>query len=306
MTTIHLLHIACRSRAIASVLAVVSLVAPRAAVSDQPRITRDVPYCNSDDLQLTFDVCQPDEANSAAVLYMISGGWYSRRFDPAALFPETRREKNLFGKLIDAGFTVVLVRHRSAPQHKVPEAVADVRRATQFLRHHADEYGLDADRFGAMGGSAGGHLSLMLGTAEAEQHVDDELTLPDLATISARVQAVVAYFPPTDLRPILFMKQQFPALDFDPALAASVSPLAYVTSDDAPTLLVHGTNDRLVPILSSQAIYLAMQTAKVPVELLTLQGAGHGFRGDAANKAADAAVSWFQKQLLAESADDNS
>lgn len=279
-------------------------VATAPTEADQPTITRDVRYSSVEDPQLTFDVCKPDAANGAAVLYMVSGGWYSRRFDPAILFPKTKREKNLFGKLVDAGFTLVMVRHRSAPRFKVPDAVGDVRRATRFLRQHAEDFDLDSERFGAMGGSAGGHLSLMLGTADDANPAADRFADESLAEISDRVQAVVAYFPPTDIRPILGFKKQFPALDFDPVLAESVSPLAYVTDDDAPTLLVHGTEDRLVPLISSQAMLLAMQAARVPVQLLTLEGAGHGFEGDASKEAANAAVDWFTKHLVPQPADD--
>lgn len=259
------------------------------AFADSPRITRDIHYTDSKDLNLSFDVCRPAEPNNAAVLYIVSGGWYSRRFDPNSLFPDTKAEKNVFGKLVDEGFTVFLVRHRSAPRHKVPEAVEDVRNATRFIRQHADEYAVKENRFGAMGASAGGHLSLMLGVAEGPA---------DESGVSDRVQAVVAYCPPTDLRPILGFKEQFPALDFDPQLAASVSPLAHVSPDDAPTLLVHGTADRLVPLLSSQAIHAAFVLHGVQDRLLPLQGAGHGFRGQAAIEANDAAVVWFKEKLL--------
>lgn len=270
----------------------VTLSAAQSAGAGPPRITRDIRYTTADDLALSLDVCQPGEPNGAAVLYMVSGGWYSHRFDPATLFPRTSREKNVFGKLVDEGFTVFLVRHRSAPQFKVPDAVSDVRAATRFVRLKADDYNVDPERFGAMGASAGGHLSLMLGTCDGPQDDRAETSASD------RVQAVVAYFPPTDLRPILGFKDKFPALDFDPKLAESVSPLAHVSADDAPTLLVHGTADRLVPILSSQAIHLAFIASGVPDKMIALPGAGHGFRGEAAVQANDAAVAWFKERLL--------
>lgn len=267
------------------------------AFAAKPKILRDIPYADSDDLALSLDVCQPRNPNGAAVLYMVSGGWYSRRFDPNVLFPTTRQEKNVFGKLIDEGFTLFLVRHRSAPTYKVPDAVSDVRTATRFVRSQSEKFRIDPSRFGAMGASAGGHLSLMLGTADGKADADQTDT--DLTrAVSDRVQAVVAYFPPTDLRPILFAKDKFPALDFDPALAKDVSPLAHVTADDAPTLLVHGTADRLVPLLSSQAIHLAFSSQKVPVKLITLNGAGHGFQGDFAVEANNAAVTWFKQRLV--------
>ena len=85
--------------------------------------------------------------------------------------------------------------HGSQPRYTVPEIIQDMNRAVRFIRHHAKDYGIDPDRIGIYGGSAGGHLSLMLGTAgdkgdpKAKDPVDRE---------SSRVQAVACFFPPTD------------------------------------------------------------------------------------------------------------
>ena len=114
---------------------------------------------------------------------------------------------------------------------------------------------------------------------------------------SSEVAAVVAYFPPVDLRDWVGPSERFPALEFDEGLADSVSPILYVSSDDPPTLLVHGDNDTLVPISHSERIYAALKEHKVKTKFITIEGAGHGFRGDDAKRASDALVSWFEKHL---------
>jgi dipeptidyl aminopeptidase/acylaminoacyl peptidase len=117
--------------------------------------------------------------------------------------------------------------------------------------------------------------------------------------VSDRVAVVVAYFPPVDLREILYMKDRFPALDFDPQLAESVSPLLFVSPDDPPTLLVHGEKDDLVKLSHSERIVAALEKEKVPCELVVIEGAGHGFGGADAERAATALVAWFDMYLAA-------
>jgi dipeptidyl aminopeptidase/acylaminoacyl peptidase len=89
----------------------------------------------------------------------------------------------------------------------------------------------------------------------------------------------------------------FPALDFDTKKGDAVSPIVHVTADDAPTLLVHGTRDRLVPIRHSTQIKSKFDENKVPCELVTIEGAGHGFGGDAAEQATKVSLEWFEKYL---------
>ena len=262
--------------------------------SPQVKIIPDVVYGHKAGMALTFDVIKPRKPTGSAVLFMVSGGWFSKWSPPDKAFEESVRDGSVYSRLVDSGHTLFLVRHGSAPQFKVPEAVADVRRAVRFIRLHAGEYGIDAARLGVFGGSAGGHLSLMLGTASDEGKADAN---DPVERISDRVAAVVAYFPPTDLRNIVGPSRRFPALEFDPALAESVSPFLHVTRDDAPTLLVHGDRDTLVKLKQSEQVHEAFQKAGVTSELIVLEGAGHGFKGDDTVRATKALVAWFDKHL---------
>jgi acetyl esterase/lipase len=260
------------------------------AQSTAPRITADVVYGHKDGLALTFDVFTPAAPNGAGVLFMVSGGWVSTWVAPEML---VRR----FEPLLAKGFTVFAVRHGSSPRYKVPDAAADVERAVRSIKLNASTFGVDPARLGAYGGSAGGHLSLMLG-------LDPDAGNPQARDAvlrgSSGVAAVVAWFPPVDLRGWTGASEQFPALDFPAALAPSVSPIDFVSKDDPPVLLIHGDADLLVPIAHSERMRAALAAAGVPVDFVTIHGGDHGFTNPADSQRAMAlTVSWFERYLLA-------
>ncbi len=269
---------------------VIAPVASNKAPAGNPIVHTDIVYGHKMGMALTLDVIQPVEQNGAAVIFVVSGGWNSNWFPP-----ESYKRIELLEQLVSKGYVVIMLRHGSAPLFKVPDAIADVKQAATFLHEHCEEYQFANDRMGVCGMSAGGHLSLMLGTATNQRAPkDDAAKMPKNTT---RVAAVVAYFPPTDLRPLIGPSDDFPALDFDAKRGNEVSPLVHVTADDAPTLLVHGTNDRLVPIQHSKQIKTAFEEHGVVCELVTIEGAGHGFRGEAATQATTAALEWFDRFL---------
>ena len=183
------------------------------------------------------------------------------------------------------------------------EAVSDVRRSVRFIRTNAEKFQIDPNRIGVYGMSAGGHLSLVLGTASDE---GDPNAKDPIDQVSDRVNAVVAYVAPTDLRVMandavdrLPDYKNFPALDIDMKTAAVDSPLLHVTSDDAPTLLLAGDKDTLVPIEHSRNIQAAFEKEKVESKLIEFKGAGHGFQAADAKKATEEMVAWFQAHLAA-------
>jgi acetyl esterase/lipase len=255
----------------------------------QDHIIPDVVYGHKAGMALTFDVFKPAvNANGAGILVMVSGGWVSSWRDPALA-------RVAHASMLDAGFTVFAVRHGSSPQFKVPEAYADVKRALRYITLNASDWGVDPNRLGATGGSAGGHLSLMLGNTA--DNGDPDARDPVLRG-TARLAAVVAYFPPVDLRGITGPSERFPALDFSSDLAESVSPILFVTPDDPPTLLIHGTADQLVPDSQSRIMHAAFRERGVATELILIEGAAHGFQGAAAEQANEARIKWFLEHLL--------
>jgi len=276
----------------ASLCVFVAMLGTGVRAGEAIEITPDVVYGHKDGMALTFDVYKPaKDANGAGILFMVSGGWYSRWTAPAP-------EGGSYKPMIEAGFTVFAVRHGSSPRYNIPEIIEDVRRSVRFIRLNAARFGVDPERLGVTGGSAGGHLSLVLGTMADN---GDPKAQDEVLRVSDRVAAVVAYYPPTDLRPWVNESspyyQKYPALRFEASLASACSPLLQATADDPPTLLIHGDQDTVVPLDHSQRILAEFKKLGVPCDLLVISGAAHGFKGDDGVRAADARVSWFKKYL---------
>jgi acetyl esterase/lipase len=285
-------------RSIFLALILTGCMAAPAIAQSEAEIIPDVVYGHKDGLAMTFDVVKPKaNANGAAVIFMVSGGWISRYSPP-------QQTATRFKELLDKGFTLIAVRHGSSPKYLIPEIVSDVRRAVRFIRHNAKQWGIDPNRLGVFGGSAGGHLALVLGTASdnGEPNAKEEFLKE-----SSRVASVVAYFPPVDLRPLARgvnpqrtggVLDRFPALNFEKEKAPDYSPIVHVSSDDPPTLLIHGDKDDLVPVNNSKVIHEAFQKNNVKTQLIIIEGAGHGFRGEDGKRASAAMVSWFEQTLL--------
>ena len=264
--------------------------------ADEVKVQPDVVYGHKDGLALTFDVISPAKPNGAGILWIQSGGWYSTWVDakgwPAVCKP-----------FLDKGITVFIVRHGSAPKYTIPEATEDVRRSVRFIRLKAKDFGVDPERLGVLGGSAGGHLSLMLATTADD---GDPKSKDEVLQQSDRVAAVVALYPPTDIsdwvdnppeaiKKIAALK---PPLTFDAKKAPDYSPLLHVTAKTAPTLLIHGDKDELVTVDHSQKMAAALEKAKVANKLIVVEGAGHGF--DAKQNlevVGPATMDWFEKNL---------
>ena len=282
--------------------ATLSLTHSSNAETASPVILPDVVYGHKAGMALTYDVIKPAKPNGAAVLFMVSGGWVSGWTDPAPLLAKAMeaKDRNTFGMLLDRGFTLILVRHGSSPYFKVPDAVSDVRRAVRHIRLNAASQGIDPQRLGVFGGSAGGHLSLMLGTTA--DNGNPAATDP-VEKVSNRVAAVTAYYPPTDLNGYLNDKR-FPATHFPADQCDAVSPVKQVTPDDAPSLLVHGGKDTLVTPSHSENILAAFRKEGVPTELITFPEAGHSFAGEEEKTASTALVAWFEKYLTLAKAPD--
>jgi dipeptidyl aminopeptidase/acylaminoacyl peptidase len=114
----------------------------------------------------------------------------------------------------------------------------------------------------------------------------------------ARIKAIVAYYPPVDLRRMTGPSDRFPALDFPNDQAAGISPILFVDAKDPATLIVHGDADELVPLASGQSIHNAMKAANVKTNLVVIQGGDHGFSEPAHRAEAYAATArWFAENL---------
>ncbi|APW63554.1 alpha/beta hydrolase [Paludisphaera borealis] len=256
--------------------------------------TEDVVYGRKHGMALTMDVFTPKEhANGAAVVWMVSGGWFSSH---------DAINSAMVQEFLNSGYTVFAVVHGSQPKFTIPEVVADVNRAVRFIRFHANDYKIDPDRIGVTGASAGGHLSLMLGTAG---DAGDPKAKDPIDRVSSRVQAVACFFPPTDFlnygkpgenalgRGILQgFKAPFDFNEQDPdkkifraindeskilEIGRKISPVNHVSADDPPTLIFHGDADQLVPIQQAELIIDKLKAAGVESKLVVKKGASHGW-----------------------------
>jgi len=232
--------------------------------------------------ELTLDVIRPANPNGRGVAVMVSGGWKSSpgSFPPWLAAPLLRR-----------GYTVFAVYHVPQPVATVMEIHEDVHRAVRFIRHHARDYGVDSGRLGVTGGSAGGHLSLLLATrggagpAEAADPVERE---------SSAVQAVAIFYPVTDLLnlgrstenpgdggpPKSFVKAFGPNstnLAVWKVIGRELSPIYHVTANLPPILIYHGDADTLVPLDQSERFQAEARRQGRTVELVVHRGGRHGW-----------------------------
>lgn len=272
------------------------MTAGRVRADEPPAFDRkeDVIYGRKPGLALTMDVFTPKSgANGAAIVWVVSGGWFSAH-EAISVGP--------IAEFLRRGYTVFAVVHGSQPKYTIPEVLQDMHRAVRYIRHHAQDYHIDPNRIGITGGSAGGHLSLMQGTAgnagnsAAKDPVDRE---------SSRVQAVACFFPPTDFlnygkpgeialgcgilkdfrAPFDFHEYDKDKKAFVPItdvgkildIGRQISPITHVTRDDPPTLIIHGDKDFLVPIQQAQIIVDKLKAAGVEARLVVKEGKGHGW-----------------------------
>src|SRR6266542_3264059 len=263
--------------------------------------TEDVIYGRKFGTALTLDVFQPDKANGCAILFMVSGGFFSSHDAINAGF---------YRALLERGYTVFAVVHGSQPRFIIPEIEQDIHRAVRFVRHNAALYGVNPDKLGITGASAGGHLSLTLGTQGGPGNADSKATV-DHET--SAVQAVACFFPPTD-----FLNWREPGDDqvgigptggqfkaaFGPrsnapegreALGKEISPIYYVNPKMPPTLIIHGDADKLVPIYQAAIFKKRCEEMGAPFKLIVREGKDHGWKEMADDMKVFA--DWFDEHL---------
>ncbi|MDQ6773880.1 MAG: alpha/beta hydrolase [Candidatus Dormibacteraeota bacterium] len=244
--------------------------------------TTTLTYCSPGGKPLAMDVTEPASAASRpapAVLYVHGGGWFMGDRQPSGGF--AGQEGALFIPLRDEltkrGFVVAAIDYRLVPLHPWPAQIEDAKCAVRFMRAQAARLNIDPNRIGTWGSSAGGHLVAMLGTAGPEAGFD----VGQYADQSSRVQAVVDMFGPTDLNNTSGFNtfgQFVVRVGFGRASAAersAASPITHVGPGDPPFLILHGSDDMLVPPRQSQDLAHRLGAAGVPVALVMVQHTGH-------------------------------
>ena len=232
------------------------------------RVLENVIYATHGGEDLGLDLALPEspEKDRPLVVFIHGGGWAAgnRQFYGGAIREMAAR-----------GFAAATVTYRFAPKHPWPAQLEDVRAAVRFLRANAGKYGIDPWRVAASGMSAGGHLSLMLGLLPDGTRGED-----------TRVQAVVNYFGPTDMREDVFndfvdgllVNLAAGPRDSRASVYREFSPVTYISPGDAPVLTLHGTLDELVPIAQATVLHAALDAARIPNKADILDGRGHGWK----------------------------
>lgn len=261
-------------------------------------IKHDVTYYTTDNISVQMDIYFPKTMNGKvpAVLYVHGGAWSSG--DKA-----TGAGSGDISALRDAGFIVAPIDYRLAPAFKFPAMIEDVKCAVRFLRAHALEYGIDTNKIGAYGGSAGGHLVALLGVTDQSAGWDIG---PD-AAYSSHIQAVVDMFGPADLATLFSLggattaQSVFGTSDPRSPILAGASPVNWVSRDDPPFLILHGDRDTVVPLSQSQEFYTRLTGAGVESTLVVFKNGTHGLANPdmepSRQQLTQMLVQFFQKHL---------
>jgi acetyl esterase/lipase len=227
-----------------------------------------------DPTEPTLDIYLPDArtATGAGVLVLPGGGYQILTLPgegpaPARFF----RAHNV------AAF---VLRYRHGPRYHYPTTLLDAQRALRLIKARAREFGVDPERIGVLGGSAGGHLAAMLATLHENKELPVPPYVPDsVDALSARPAFALLLYPVVDLTDdaVTHRGSRSNLTQDDASLYAPLSPQKHVSRTTPPTFLVHGTNDRLVPVKNSLLFYEACLKAGVPAEMHILDNGPHGF-----------------------------
>jgi acetyl esterase/lipase len=233
------------------------------AESDDAQVHRGLVYSKPGGTELKLDLFLPRKGRKPrpAVVWIHGGGWRkgSRTRCPAKF-------------LTKEGFAVASIDYRLAPAARFPAQIHDCKAAIRWLRANAERYGIDKKRIGAWGSSAGGHLAALLGTSGGVEALEGNGGHP---RESSRVQAVVDFCGPADLR-LLLKGSAVSALLGDEGKAVAASPVAHVSHDDPPFYIVHGAKDPLVPVQQARLLHAALTKQGVNAYIHVIEEAGHG------------------------------
>jgi acetyl esterase/lipase len=250
----------------------------------QYEIIRDVVFGKGGERPLKMNILSPKprpEEPMPVIVFIFGGAWRTgnrnQGLEPLAPFAAR-------------GYFCASIDYRLSQEALFPAQIEDCKCAIRFLRAKAAQYHLDPDRIGVWGLSSGGHLAALLGTSGGVKELEGK---GGWGEFSSRVNAVVDCFGPTDFLKLdaagSQMKHDAPEspesrliggpIQQNQAKAALASPITYVSSNAPPFLILHGSQDPLVPVNQSELLAAALEKAKAKVTFEVIPGAGHGFIG---------------------------
>jgi len=257
---------------------------------------KKIVYGKGDNADLELDLAMPAASNGPfpAIVCIHGGGWKAGNRQQLVGLTEVFAKKN---------FVAVTISYRLAPKYQFPAQIEDCKAAVRWMRANADKYNIDSKRIGAVGFSAGAHLSCLLGAADETADLEGQGGNPKQ---SSKVQAVVSFFGPTDFTTKTWTKDVENAF-FVPFLGGKFeekkdqyrkcSPIIYCSKNNPPFLFFHGTEDTLVGIEHSQKMTKKLRELGVSAELVTMEGDGHGWGGEKLTRTLDQTVKFFKDKL---------
>lgn len=263
-------------------------------------VYEQVPSRGYPNVPMQLDLLQPQKkTRMPAIVYVTGGGFINANKDNGV---------QLRNYLAEKGYVVASITYRVAPTAKFPQPLEDVKASIRYLRAHADQWNIDKDRIGIIGGSAGGYLSAFAGTTSGTKTFDKGENLQESSKVSCAVdlyglsdlsQVGMDYSPEVQQlhksagatealwvngSPVFGGKDG--GVLADPKATEAANPIAYIRKNSAPMLLMHGTADKVVSPGQTDLLYQALKAKGVPAERYEIPGAAHG------------GVYWVQDKVL--------
>lgn len=262
---------------------------PQVKLPPGVKMERDISYVPNGDAAQKLDLYLPEKPADRPlplIVHIHGGGWMAGNKFPCPVMG-----------MVSKGYVVASVEYRFSQKAKFPAQIQDCQAAIRWLRANSKQHNIDPDRVGAVGGSAGGHLSALVGTAGGKKAF---APIGGNEEHSDRVHAVCDIYGPANFSTVMqqaaddknirnifqFNSPKDPysqligvSLEGNPEKTDAVSPVHYVSTDSPPMLILHGTHDALVPYAQSEEFATALKAKGVEVWLQTLPGSGHGGGG---------------------------
>ena len=279
-------------------MTVIFALAAPAPAEDGPALREDadLTFGKGGAAVLKLDLAMPADGAGPfpAVVCVHGGGWVGG---------DRKQMAQTIRTLARRGYVAVSPDYRLAPHDPFPAAVEDCKAAVRWLRANAARYNIDPDHIGVVGFASGGHLACMLAVTDKTDGLEGTGGNPDQ---SSRVQAAASFFGPTDLTAKDWGKD-VATLNLIPLLGGTAeerpeayrkaSPLTYAGKESAPLLLVHGAEDKMVPVGQSRRLYDKIAAAGGSATLIVVEGEGHGFRPEKLRECLAQMITFFDKQL---------
>jgi len=270
---------------VALFLVCVALATAAPSLAEENRLTlpagvkqiADIVYARVGGTELHMDINLPEKMPDKplpVVVWIHGGGWKQGTY-----------KWNRSAWFVKHGYAAASIQYRFIDEAIFPAQIHDCKAAIRFLRANASKYGIDPNRIGVWGGSAGGHLAALLGTSGGVKELETNL---DNSDQSSRVQAVCEWYGPNDLamgirepepgrkKPQLLVQLLGATHEEKPEIYRLASPISHVTKDDPPFLIVHGDADDLVPVAQAEVFYVALRKAGVEAAFIKVRNGNHG------------------------------